>query len=69
MKDKKQQKGVSTLIDYKYFTADDGEQIAYVVIGEGKPLIYFHGMGSTIESQMPLLDMPKVRWSNITIWN
>ena len=47
------------MIDYKYFTADDGEQIAYVVIGEGKPLIYFHGMGSTIESQMPLLDMLK----------
>lgn len=47
------------MIDYKYFTADDGEQIAYVVIGEGKPLIYFHGMGSTIESQMPLIDMIK----------
>ena len=47
------------MIDYKYFTADDGEQIAYVVIGEGKPLIYFHGMGSTIESQMPLLEMLK----------
>ena len=47
------------MIDYQYYTADDGAQIAYVCIGKGTPLLYFHGMGSSIESQMPLIDSLK----------
>lgn len=45
------------MINYQYFSASDGTRIAYVVMGKGKPLLYFHGMDSTIESQMPVLGM------------
>ena len=38
-------------LEYKTFNAEDGAEIKYIDVGEGKPFFYFYGMGSSIESQ------------------
>lgn len=40
----------------KTFLAKDGVELKYVDIGEGQPMVYVYGFGSSIESQAPFIE-------------
>lgn len=40
----------------KTFLAKDGVELKYVDVGEGRPMVYVYGFGSSIESQTPFIE-------------
>ena len=47
------------MIEYKSFKSYDTEEIFYIDLGEGRPLVYVVGVGDTVEMAYP----HALRWS------
>lgn len=42
-------------VNYKTFTASDGAELQYCDLGKGKPMVFVHPFGGSIEKSLPLI--------------
>jgi len=57
----KHEKNGEALLKRKTFSLPDGRQLGYCIVGEGKPVLYFHG---TASSRLEILLLEKFAFAN-----